>query len=210
MSDSDTDNGGEEAAATVIMLYERLAARYIADRARMTWDERSWLDRFLNEVPSPYRVMDLGCGAGAPIGRYLLEQGCTLTGIDSSPTLIAHCRKHLSGSNWLVGDIRLLALNRAFDGLLAWDSIFHLTPEDQRHMFGVFRAHAAPGAALMFTSGPRHGVSIGTYHERPLYHASLDREEYTQLLTEHGFSVVAQVVEDPACGMHTIWLARRV
>jgi trans-aconitate methyltransferase len=145
MSDSDADDGSEEAAATVIMLYERLAARYIADRALVPWDERGWLDRFLSAVPSPYRVLDLGCGCGAPIDRYLLEQGCTLTGIDSSPTLIAHCRRHSPGSTWLVGDMRPLALNRSFEGLLAWDSFFHLTPEDQRHMFGIFQVHAAPG-----------------------------------------------------------------
>jgi 2-polyprenyl-3-methyl-5-hydroxy-6-metoxy-1,4-benzoquinol methylase len=101
MSDSEADDGSEEAATTVIMLYERMAARYIADRARVPWDERAWLDRFLNAVPSPYRVLDLGCGSGAPIGRYLIEQGCTLTGIDSSPTLIAHCRKHpLAAPGW--------------------------------------------------------------------------------------------------------------
>ena len=38
-------------------------------------------------------------------------------------------------------------------------------------MFGVFARHAAPGARLMFTSGPSEGESIGSYHGEPLYHA---------------------------------------
>ncbi len=76
-------------------------------------------------------------------------------------------------------------------------------------MFDVFETHAAPGAALLFTSGQRHGTSIGTYHERALYHGSLDTDEYQQLLSDHGYRVVSHVVEDPDCGRHTIWHAKQ-
>ena len=59
--------------------------------------------------------------------------------------------------------MRGLSLWRRFDGILAWDSFFHLSADDQRKMFAVFRDHAAPGAALLFTSGPRAGVAMGTF-----------------------------------------------
>ena len=131
-----------------------------------------------------------------------------MTGVDSSPTMIALCRERFSDGRWLVADMRALSLGRRFDGILAWDSFFHLSPDDQRAMFAVFRDHAAPGAALMFTSGPRVGVALGTFEGEPLYHASLDPDEYRALLAAHGFAVVAHVPEDPACGAHTVWLAR--
>jgi hypothetical protein len=104
--------------------------------------------------------------------------------------------------------MRTLSLDERFGGLMAWDSFFHLTPDDQRAMFPVFAAHAAPGAALMFTSGPKFGEAIGSFHGDALYHASLDAEEYTALLATHGFRVLDHVAEDPACGGHTIWLAK--
>ena len=44
----------------------------------------------------------------------------------------------------------------------------------------------------------------------PLYHASLDDAEYRALLAAYGFEVMAHVAENPACGRHTVWLARRV
>jgi hypothetical protein len=50
---------------------------------------------------------------------------------------------------------------------------------------------------------------MGTYQGEPLYHASLAPDEYRVLLNEHGFDVVSYVPEDPGCGRHTIWLARR-
>jgi hypothetical protein len=128
--------------------------------------------------------------------------------VDASPTLISFCRERFPHRCWQVADMRTLSLGSTFDGLLAWDSFFHLSPDDQRAMFPVFRRHAAPGAALMFTSGPSHGEAIGSYHGEPLYHASLAAEEYRALLQNNGFRVEAHAVEDPHCGGHTIWLTR--
>jgi hypothetical protein len=100
-------------------------------------------------------------------------------------------------------------LGRKFNGVIAWDSFFHLCLDDQRQMFPIFREHAAPEAALMFTSGPSHGEAIGSFEGEPLYHASLDPAEYRLLLGQNGFRVVSHIVEDPSCGRHTIWLAQR-
>src|SRR6185312_11941234 len=119
------------------------------------------------------------------------------------------CKEALPQQTWGVWDMRTLSLSRTFNGILAWDSFFHLCHDDQRQMFPVFRAHAAPHAALMFTSGPAYGVAIGTFEGEPLYHASLDGVEYCSLLHENDFRVVVHAVEDPSCGHHTIWLAER-
>lgn len=101
--------------------------------------------------------------------------------------------------------MRSLSLNQVFNGILAWDSFFQLCHDDQRRMFPVFRAHAAPRAMLIFTSGPAYGEAMGTFEGEPLYHASLDS---AALLDENGFAVVAHPVEDWTCGRHTIWLAQ--
>lgn len=75
-------------------------------------------------------------------------------------------------------------------------------------MFPIFRRNAAPKGALMFTSGSSLGEAIGAYKDEPLYHGSLDGLEYRSLLDENGFDVVSHVVEDPACGGRTVWLAQ--
>ncbi|WP_431858587.1 class I SAM-dependent methyltransferase [Azospirillum sp.] len=196
-------------AERIIDLYERNARHWDADRGRSLF-EKPWLDRFLSMVPAGGRVLDLGCGSGEPLARHIVGEGFRVTGVDSSPTLLGLCRNRFPEQRWIAADMRGLALGEPFHGILAWDSFFHLCPDDQRRMFPVFQRHAAPGAALMFTSGPAHGVAIGAYRGEPLYHASLDAAEYRALLDAHGFAVVAHAVEDPACGGHTIWLARAV
>ena len=191
----------------IVDLYERHAKAFDADRAR-DLREKPWLDRFLRHVRPGGAILDVGCGMGEPIARYFLESGYRVVGIDSSPALIAMCRERFSASEWHVGDMRRLALGRRFDGLLAWDSFFHLDAGDQRATMALFAEHVLPGAPIMFTSGPARGEAIGTWQGESLYHASLDPGEYRNLLAVHGFSVLSYVFEDPACGGHTIWLAR--
>jgi trans-aconitate methyltransferase len=112
-------------------------------------------DRFIAALPAEATVLDLGCGSGSPVAKHMAEHGLHVTGVDSSPTLISLCRERLPDHEWLVGDMRLLQVRRRFDGILAWDSFFHLTPDDQRWMFDVFAQHAASSAVLMFNSGAR-------------------------------------------------------
>jgi SAM-dependent methyltransferase len=199
-----------EEAAAIIDLYQRKAQDWIESRARSGLFEKPWLDRFRALLPPAGPVLDLGCGSAEPMARYLIELGHAVAGVDSSPAMIDACRRHFPAQEWLVADMRKLSLQRQFSGILAWDSFFHLCHDDQRQMFPVFRAHAAPNAALMFTSGPADGEAIGSFGGEPLYHASLDAAEYRSLLDRNGFRVVAHVVEDPDCGGHTIWLAQRI
>lgn len=193
----------------IIALYERHAHEWdrLGGRRKV---EAVWLDRFAEALPSPDSdLLDIGCGSGEPVARYLIGKGYRVTGLDASPTLIGLCRERFPAQHWIEGDMRLMSLGRRFGGLLAWNSFFHLTPQDQRRMFAIFRDHAAPGAALMFTSGPRYGEAIGSFGGEPLYHGSLDPEDYRSLLAETGFAVVAHRIEDPERGGLTVWLARR-
>ena len=194
----------------IIDLYQRKARDWAESRARNKLFEKPWLDRFRALQSPAAPILDIGCGSAEPMARYLIELGHPVVGVDSSDTMIGFCRTRFPEQEWIVADMRKLALRRQFSGILAWDSFFHLCPNDQRRMFPVFREHAAPNAALMFTSGPAHGEAIGSFAGEPLYHASLDPVEYRSLLDRNGFRVVSHVVEDPDCGGHTVWLAQLI
>jgi SAM-dependent methyltransferase len=187
-------------------LYQRHAFEWDRERGR-DLIEKPWLDRFLSLLPQNASVLDIGCGAAEPIAGYLIERGCQVTGIDSSSALIGMCKDRFPDHEWLIADMRMLSLDRRFDGILAWNSFFHLSPNDQRPMFPLFRKHARSQAALMFTSGPSHGEGIGSYKGEPLYHGSLDGAEYRFLLHENGFELISNVVNDPDCRHHTVWLS---
>lgn len=192
----------------IIQLYRKYAREWVALRGEWLF-EKVWLDRMLALLPDQANVLDLGCGSGKPLATYLIEQGCAITGVDSSELMLQMARANFPEQMWLQADMRQFNLAQKFDAILAWDSFFHLTQDDQRQMFAQFARHAKQGTILMFTSGHAHGEAIGELFGEPLYHASLAPEEYRHLLAQYGFEVLNMVVEDPECTEHTVWLARK-
>ncbi|QYJ21770.1 class I SAM-dependent methyltransferase [Achromobacter sp. ES-001] len=196
-------------ADNVIAIYQDHAAAFEALRGTRLV-ELSWLTKFLSLMPvQNAQVLDIGCGNGVPIARHLIENGCLVTGIDTSLPLLSRAQSTFPDHQWIAADMRRLPFTQSFHGLIAWHSFFHLSPEDQRPMFSTFRRLAAPGAVLMFTSGTSLGEAIGQFETKPLYHGSLDPNEYRQLLNANGFSVKQHMEKDPACGGATVWLAQR-
>jgi SAM-dependent methyltransferase len=212
-------SGGDEPGASgsrgsgspsedVIGLYRRHATAFMAARS-IELVERAWLDRFLEVAGRGGHILDLGCGSGQPIAAYLDGCGHPVTGVDSSPELLAAFAKVVPGATAILGDMRTVPLEGTFAGILAWDSLFHLTQDDQRAALVRLETHAAPGAALMFNSGPDDGIAIGSFEDEPLFHASLGPTAYRSLLQGLGFALLDHRVEDPTCGGRTIWLCRK-
>jgi SAM-dependent methyltransferase len=188
-------------------VYEAKAAAFDRLRSRALL-ERPWLDRVHALVPARAPHLDLGCGTGEPSARHQKAAGPPVTGVDVAEPMLASARARLPEAAWLHADMRGLDLDRRFGGIVAWDSFFHLTRDDQRAMFPVFARHLAPGGALLFTSGPQDGEAVGAVDGAPVYHASLSPAAYAGLLEANGLAVRAFVAEDPDCDRHTVWLAR--
>ena len=193
----------------MIAFYERNAHNFDKDRGRNLF-EKTWLNKFLDLIPANGVILDLGCGTGEPIAEYLIGRGFRVTGVDSSSRMIDLCKQRFPNQEWIMNDMRHIKLDRTFDGILAWDSFFHLNHTDQQSMFSEFRDWANVGAPLMFTAGPEHGEAVNPLWDELLYHASFSKEEYDVLLKECGFDPVTFALNDQECGDHCIYLARRI
>ena len=193
---------------TVRDVYERNAETYDRQRSRSFFEAR-WLSRFSDALPRGGRVLDLGCGAGEPIAAWLIGEGFRLTGVDFAEGMLRLARDRWPDGDCRVADMRTLDLGEAFDGIVAWDSFFHLDPQAQRETLPRLAAHLAPGGRLLVTVGPEAGEVTGTVGGETVYHASLNPSEYVAILEENGLSLIAFVAEDPGCDLHTILMARR-
>ncbi|WP_346345204.1 class I SAM-dependent DNA methyltransferase [Gymnodinialimonas ceratoperidinii] len=187
--------------------YRIEAARWARERNRSLW-ERPALAACVADRAAPLEVLDLGCGSGQPIAQWFIARGDRVCGVDGAPEMLAECAARVPEVTRIEADMRALDLRRRFDILLAFNSFFHLSMDDQRAMFPIFAAHAAPEARLLFTSGPAEGEAIGQVGDSPVYHASLAPDEYRALLAAHGFEVVWFRPEDAELKGHSVWLAR--
>ena len=195
-------------AQNIIEIYKKHARAWTELRGDFLY-EKAWLDLFLSLIPVHSTLLDLGCGSGKPIADYLIQQGHTLIGVDSSDVMIAMAQKNFPKQTWVQADMRTVELDQKFNAILAWDSFFHLTPDDQRQIFAQFAQFSVTNTALMFTSGPMAGEAMGDMFGDALYHASLSQDEYRVLLKQYGFNVVKMVANDVECTGHTVWLAQK-
>ncbi|SQA85123.1 Trans-aconitate 2-methyltransferase [Citrobacter freundii] len=113
----------DSAANNILSIYRRHADAFASQRSR-TLFEKSWLDKFISVMGGQGSIVDIGCGNGQPIAGYFIQQGLRLTGVDGSPAMLARARNTFPAQRWLEQDMRELALNETFDGLIAWDSFF--------------------------------------------------------------------------------------
>ena len=195
-------------ADNIIEIYKKHARAWTELRGNFLY-EKAWLDHFLARIPQHSKILDLGCGSGKPIADYLIQHDHKITGVDSSDVMIEMAQQNFPEQHWLQADIRTVEFDQKFNAILAWDSFFHLTPDDQRQMFRQFARLAQQGTVLMFSSGPSHGEAIGDLFGDALYHASLAPEEYRALLKQYGFEVIKMVAEDVECTGHTVWLTQK-
>jgi SAM-dependent methyltransferase len=192
----------------IVGLCEENAAAWDRMRGR-DLHEAPWLERFAAALPAGGALLDIGCGMGEPVARWFIERGFAVTGIDTSPSLLAMARERFPAHEWIAADMRMLDLGRRFDGAIAWHSLFHLSDEDQPPMFARFAAHLKRGAPLMFTSGDAAETRIGEWLGEPLYHCSLAPGDYRALMKANGFARIAARRRDPGGGGATVWLAIR-
>ena len=196
------------APADTRAVYDRNAEAY--DRARSkTLFEARWLTRFGDRLPKGGTVLDLGCGAGQPIAAWLIAEGFRYTGVDFSDAMLAIARSRWPEEDWQSADMRTLDLGQTFDGIIAWNSFFHLTQTEQRSTLPRLARHLAPHGQLMVTTGPAPGDTTGTVAGEEVFHASLSPAEYATLLETHGLTLTAFMAEDPRCQDHTVLMAKK-
>lgn len=189
-------------------IYDAAAAEYDAHRSRALFEAR-WLARFAACLPDGGRVLDLGCGTGEPIARWFMAEGFDVTGVDFSSAMLEIARTRWPKGDWREADMRELDLGERFDGIIAWNSFFHLTMDEQRPVLRRMARHLNHGGSLMFTTGPDQGETTGTVAGRTVYHASLAPAEYATILLEQGLRLTGFLAEDPECNSHTVVMARK-
>ncbi len=139
-----------------------------------------------------------------------MAEGFDVTGVDFSKAMLAIARDRWPDGDWLHSDMRDFDLGRQFDGIIAWNSFFHLTAAEQKACIARMARHLRSGGMLMLTVGPRAGEASGTVGAEMVYHASLSPAGYAGCLEDNGLQMTGFLAEDPETQSHTVLMARKL
>ncbi len=185
--------------------YDRIAAWYADVRdPEVGLPDLKALARTL---PPGACVLDVGCGHGIPVSRFLVEQGFRVTGLDSSPEMIARYRVAVPGAEARCEDVRSASFEPAsFDAVVAWGVLFHLSPADQVAVLQSVSGWLRPSGRLLFTSGDTAGEAVGTMDGVAFRYDSLGVPGYRRALEQAG--LVLEASHDDAWDNH-VYVARK-
>ncbi|KIC47377.1 hypothetical protein RA28_07020 [Ruegeria sp. ANG-S4] len=190
-------------------IYERQATAYDQQRSRVLFEAR-WLARFTASLKPGDHVLDLGCGTGEPIARWFKAEGFTVTGVDFSDAMLAIARQRWPDGDWRKADMRDFDFDETFDGIIAWNSFFHLTAQEQESCIARMSRHLRSGGMLMLTVGPGEGEAQGTVGTEQVYHASLSPAGYATCLEANGLRMTGFLAKDPETERHSVLMARKI
>ncbi|CAN5854157.1 class I SAM-dependent methyltransferase [soil metagenome] len=187
--------------------YDTVADRYLVARDRLV--SQPHLDRLLARLPMDPQVLDVGCGAGVPVARYLTESGCRVTGIDVSRRQIELARRLVPAAEFVRRDMsRLESEEFAVDAVVSFYAIFHTPRERHPDLFERFASFLPPGGLLLVTMGFTDWEGSEDFFGAPMWWSHYDTARNTDLVVSAGFDVIYDCV-DVGDERHQVILASR-
>lgn len=199
----------KEIESNTLNVYNQSASVFDQERNKSLF-EKKWLDKLLSKLSKNDSLLDIGCGSGEPIANYFIKNGIIVTGLDFSSEMIKIAQRRFPNNKWIVQDMRDLNLDSTYNAIIAWNSFFHLNPQDQMNVISKFSQHVRDGGFLLMTIGPENGEAIGSVNGMEVYHSSFNQAEYEQILNENGFKLLEYKANDHECQKHSILLAQKI
>lgn len=169
-----------------------------AEHARFVSDLGMPVVELLSPQPNE-RILDLGCGDGA-LTITLLERGCEVVGVDSSPDMIAAAKSRRVNAHVING--HALHFNHEFDAVFS-NAVLHWMTHPEAVISGVWRALKPGGRFVGEFGGQGNVAAIVTAIESALSSRDIvvanpwffpSPEEYRTLLEARGFSVTSMAI----------------
>ena len=148
-------------------------------------------------LPPGGDVLDVGCGAGVPVTRFLVDAGFNVTGVDVSSCMLQLARDHVPEANFLKMDMRQLEFAAGcFDGICAFYSLFHVPKEEHLRILFGFNRLLRRGGILLFSSGMCKWEGVEDFHGADMFWSHPDREATRQMVIDAGFTVRMSEIQE--------------
>lgn len=188
--------------------YDRVVDEY--EDARAGFREKEFVDAILPDPGSELDILDLGCGTGFPIARYLLARGHRVTGVDSSLEMLRRARKRVPDARLVCADARDVEFREeSFDRIVAWDSLFHLPRDDHADIYRRMFEWLRPGGRTLLSCGGSAWEGTAPMFGEEFFFSGHEPDRARALLEDAGFRIDRWEVDDPSSRGHIAGLVTR-
>ncbi len=173
--------------------YNKIAASYYSHRDLNKFNGE--LDKFVDLLPKNGHVLDVGCGAGIPTGKYLVSRGLRVTGIDISDTMLEMATKNVPEADFINKDMNNLDFNEnSFDGIISVYALFHVPKKNHPNIIKQFFKILRPGGILLINTGTSESEGVSNFFGEPMFWSNYDPKKTLEIVKSVGFSILFEGV----------------
>lgn len=151
---------------------------------------------FADRINTNGNILDIGCGTGLPIDKYFSERNFSIIGIDASDKMLEIAKSNeIKNTQFFLSDFFNFDSNERFDGIIAWDTLFHFPKQRQKDIYSKVYSLLNPGGFFLFTHGKEENEHIDEMFGEQFYYSCLSKDFVLDLMTEIGFELEYSIEE---------------
>jgi len=192
--------------------YDYIAEQWHSNSRGQAYVDRvlSYVDLVLEGLQPGAKVLDLGCGTGNPIAKYIVEKGYRVIGVDQSEKMLEIAKQEVPKAEFIHSDMIDVQLPDGFGAAIAWDSVFHVERQSHSAIFHKLAKSLEQGGRLLLSVGGSGADEFSSeMYGHPFSYSGHEPEVTRKLLEAEGFEIEVWEVDDPSSRRHIAVIARK-
>ncbi|KAK4499476.1 hypothetical protein PRZ48_009991 [Zasmidium cellare] len=197
--------------------YDKMAEKYDDWTREEPRFRKHYTEILIKNLPANATVLEIGCGAGAPVLEMFANSGAKVLANDISTAMIELAKKRCPDATFMPGDMTALDIApSSLHAVAAFFSIIHLPREEQPGMLSKIHGWLADGGMTAFTLACMDASEIrSTFFGQDMFWSSFDVKSSKAMVQAAGFQILeAEVLEDgkdrdpddPDHGVQFLWI----
>jgi SAM-dependent methyltransferase len=174
--------------------YDAIAERYLEWSLESDWAARRlYLGYLLDELAPRSDVLELGCGAGLPVTRALVDAGHRVTAVDISAAQLELAHRHVPEARLVREDMAELDLPPAtFDAVCAFYSLTHVPRDGHAELLARILQWLRPGGLFVASFGRSDNPAEIDEHwlGAPMFMSHFDADTSRRMVEQAGFELI--------------------
>lgn len=190
--------------------YNKVAENYSSQRDQFKNDK--YLERLVELLMPGSTILDIGCGSGVPIDKYLADKGFKVMGIDISEKQVGLAKNNVPEATYEVKDMsELREGDYQVDTVVSFYAIFHIPREQHQELFRKINSFLPKDGLVLVTMGA--GEWEGTekdFHGTKMWWSHHGAEKNREIIKNAGFVALLDEIDTSGDEKHQIILAKKI
>lgn len=190
--------------------YNKVAKTYSAQRDLFKNDK--YLAELTKLLKPNSTILDIGCGSGIPVDKYLINKGFKVIGIDISDEQIKLAKQNIPEGTFEVTNMSDLKEGYyQVDAIVSFYAIFHIPREEHQELFKKINSFLPIGGLVLVTMGADEWEGTeDDFHGSKMWWSHYGADKNKEIVKNAGFEILLDEIDTSGDERHLFIIARKL